>query len=515
MTRPIGKDREFVPAPRPVWPRRLLDAAGGVPRPWRLPLATYLACQVLYLFWWAAFYPGLMNADSINFILHVTTGPWINNHSVLYDSLVWLSLHATGDLGALTLAQTAAMSAALAYTVFAFRQLGVPGRWTATAAVILAALPPQGTFMVFVWKDVPFSICGYLTVPTLAHLLSLRGPQGWRRTSRESWLIAALGLELFGMCLFRQDGFLMVALAVAGLVLLIAGIRIRLAVLGVAAICATLTLNLFIFPAIGIQRPSSSLILGTAYSDIAVAYAEAPQTFTSADLKLMARVVPLAEWKTENCYSSNTTTFLPGFVPNATKLSRPLFQLWLRVLKRSPQLIIGARICRGSIAWLVFPGSAAARTFDYATPIWPNLWGWGHVWRVRHNPYRAEMTARPLFGNQAATFLRMASQTPQLDWLLWRGATWSYFSYLAVAVFFLRRKDRPLLSMAAVVVGQQLIVLIENPIQAFRYMATPLLIGVMLVPLLCARNRPQAAAYTRDRADTGGGTAALTGARSA
>ncbi len=65
---------------------------------WRLRLATYLACQVIFLFWWAAFYPGLMNADSINFVLRATTGPRVNNASVLYDSLVWVSLRTTGDL---------------------------------------------------------------------------------------------------------------------------------------------------------------------------------------------------------------------------------------------------------------------------------------------------------------------------------------------------------------------------------------------------------------------------------
>src|SRR6266851_4763431 len=210
--------------------RRAGALLAKVPPPWRLPLATYLACQVIFLFWWAAFYPGLMNADSINFVLHVTTGPWINNASVLYDSLVWVSLHATGDLGALALAQTVAMSAALAYTVFAFRLLGVPGRWTASAAVIVAALPPQGSFMIFLWKDVPFSTCAYLVVPTLAHLLALRGGPGgsgspdglgspgglgWRRDRRVNRLIGALGLELLGVCLFRQDGPVIVALATA------------------------------------------------------------------------------------------------------------------------------------------------------------------------------------------------------------------------------------------------------------------------------------------------------------
>src|ERR1039457_1115322 len=139
-------------------PPRVGGLLAKVPPPWRLPLATYLVCQLILLFWWAAFYPGLMNADSINFVLHVTTGPWINNASVLYDFLVLVSLKLTGDLGLLTpaptvagargwlaRAQAVAGAAALAYTVCASRRLGGPGRWTASAAAIVVALPPEGS----------------------------------------------------------------------------------------------------------------------------------------------------------------------------------------------------------------------------------------------------------------------------------------------------------------------------------------------------------------------------------
>jgi hypothetical protein len=63
----------------------------------------------------------------------------------------------------------------------------------------VAALPPTGSFVIFVWKDVPFTICAYLVVPTLAHLLSLRGRPGWQYHRRVRRLIAVLGLELLGM----------------------------------------------------------------------------------------------------------------------------------------------------------------------------------------------------------------------------------------------------------------------------------------------------------------------------
>jgi len=486
---------------RPFW----AGVVRRVPPRRRLPLAVYAACQVIFLFWWAAFYPGLVSYDSVTYLLHVTTGPWVNNHSVLYDSLVWLSLHATGGLALLTLAQTVAMSAALAYTVVAFRRLGVPGRWTAVAAVVVAALPPIGTFIVFVWKDVAFSICAYLVVPTLAHLLSLRGRAGWRTDRRVNRLIVALGLELLGVCLFRQDGFLAVTLAAVALVVLLPGMRARLAAAAAAAVCITFVLNFSVYPAVGVQRADTSLALGPAYADIAVAYGQRPRSFTTADRALMARVAPLAAWKaTANCYDSDwTTSQIPDFDTNATRVSGQLFSLWLRVLGRSPDLVLGARICRGSIAWSVFQGPSRleAQTKIAGLPLPKGNWQ-----RIEHNPYRHAVLSRPLAvtANKAGTFLWGVSRTRQFDWLLWRAPFWCYLCYLMVFAFARARRNWALLSLASIVAGQQLAVLADNPSQLFRYMVSPIVIGIMLVPLFFARRRTLPAGATPQALTPGG-----------
>jgi hypothetical protein len=473
-------------------PGRAGDLARRVPQRLRLPLATYLACQAIFLAWWAAFYPALMTYDSAVYIQHVTTGPWVDNHSVLYDSLIWLSLHLTGNLAAVTLAQTVAMSAALAYTVAAFRRLGVPGRWTAIAAVIVAVLPSTGMVMIYLWKDVPYVICAFLIVPTLAHLISLRGLPGWRRDRRVNALIAVLGLEMLGMSLFRINGFTIVALAAIPLVALFRGARAKLAAAAVSAICLALLLNLVVYPAAGIQRPPGALAYGPAYADIAVAYSKRPLTFTRADKRAMTQVAPLAKWdRSANCYNSGPTDALPGFGPRrfTAKMSSQLVALWLRVLIRSPQLVLGARICRGSIAWSIFQGRIRrqAETVTPADSVLPYL-----PVMMSDNPYHADVGTRPLSGilNRVAGALWRHSKISQLDWLLWRGALWCYLSYLVLFAFARARRNWALLSLGAIVVGQQAGILATVPAQVFRYMLAPIIIGIMLVPLFFARNRP-------------------------
>ena len=475
-------------------PGFLPGLVGRVPPRWRLPLATYAACQVIFLVWWAAFYPAIVSYDSVFYVLHVTTGPWVDNHSVLYDSMVWLSLHVTGGLAALTFAQTAAMSAALGYTVAAFRRLGVPGRWTAIAAVVVAALPPTGIFIVYLWKDVPYVICGFLIVPTVAHLLSLRGQPDWRRDRRVNWLIAAVGLEMLGMSLFRLNGFSIVAITAIPLVCLLSGVRIRLAAAALSAICLALLLNLVVYPAAGIQRPPSALAYGPAFADLAVAYSQAPSSFTGRDKSLMEQVAPLAVWrKTANCYDSDSTTRIPGIkeFSRAPARSGPmvsrLVALWARVLKRTPQLVLGARICRSSIAWNIFEAGRIGQTqiqpLSPPAKVWPML---------RHNPYRTALLSRPLSAtlHTLAKTLWTASRTRQLDWLLFRGAFWAYLSYLVLFLFARGRRNWALLSLGAVVAGQQLGLLPDTPAPDYRYMIVEIFIGIMLVPLLFARHRP-------------------------
>lgn len=162
-------------------------------------------------------------------------------------------------------------------------------------------------------------------------------------------------------------------------------------------------------------------------------------------------------------------------------------RLWWRTLRESPQQILGARLCRAHIAWAVFPGpeSKDARTWTYGTSIPADLWGFSPI---EDSPYRLLIKARPLSHalNHAATFGRSAFGVPQLEWLLWRGATWCYATYALVALLTRARRRRALLALAGVSLGVQLTVLAANPAPCFRYMAAPMFIGVLCLSLIPA-----------------------------
>lgn len=460
-----------------------------VPPALRLPVAVFLACQACYLLWWAAFYPGLMSVDSVVYTWQVTTGHWRSDHSVLYNALVRLTLDITGDLSALTLLQTIAMSAVLAYACAGLRTLGVRGRWSAPAAVACAATPPLGSFIVFMWKDVPFTICAVLVFAVSVRLLGRRAHGTWNGRLRHSELLL-LCIGLLGVDLFRNNGFPVSVIASLALLLALPGARLLIAGLASATTTLTLLLALVIYPAVGIEQPSKAFLYNLHYADLAVTYARTPGQFTPADLRLMAQVAPLSTWHDAgtNCYVSDVLYYNPTLNrAAATQLTEPLVGLWWRTLRRSPQEILGARLCRAHIAWAVFPGPADkdARTWTYGTSIPADLWGFSPI---EDSPYRSRLKARPLSRalHHAATFGRSAFGVPQLEWLLWRGATWCYATYALVALLTRARRRRALLALAGVSLGVQLTVLVANPAPCFRYMAAPMFIGVLCLSLIPA-----------------------------
>ncbi|MGW5425157.1 hypothetical protein [Streptomyces sp. NPDC003943] len=463
----------------------------------RLPLAVYAATQVIFLVWWAAFYPGGMSYDSISYVWHVTTGHWMSNHSVAYDGLVWLSIQLTGDLALLTFAQTVAMAAALAYAVTMLRMFGVRGKWGFAAAVACALLPAIGVFVVFVWKDVPFAIGAVVAFGAAGRLAArrLRGDSQLRdRAFRNE--IAMLFLGFLAMGLFRNNGLLVAVIAVPVLLLTLPKMRRWMLFATVVPALISALLNLAVYPAIGVKTPTKDQVYAMNYADIAVVYGKAPQTFTPADKALMKKVAPLTHWggRAANCYNADWAMQKPMNRKAAEKYNDQLIDLWFRVLKRTPDHMISARLCRSHIAWSPFPGPAdlAANTLITLPAVPKDLYGWA-VWNdeVKHSPYRPILKIRPLSQklNHAATFVWRASITPQLQWLLVRGAFWCYAAYAVVLAFSRRHRTWAPVALLAVPLSLQLTVVAANPAPLARYMYAPIFLGILCLPLIGAKPR--------------------------
>ena len=206
----------------------------------------------------------------------------------------------------------------------------------------------------------------------------------------------------------------------------------------------------------------------------------------------MAQVAPLADWaRTVNCYDSDWTTNIHGFNKRSPGVSGQLFSLWLRVSRAVPRPDLGRSHLPGIHRLEHFLARAlAGATLGPDDTVPANLFLLAD--RVQGNPYRFAPRAEPLSKdlNVAGNFLWNVSSTPQLQWLLWRGPFWCYLSYLILFAVARARRNWALLGLGAIIAAQQLGVLVDIPAQLYRYMISPVFIGIMLIPLFFARKRP-------------------------
>lgn len=205
-----------------------------------------------------------------------------------------------------------------------------------------------------------------------------------------------------------------------------------------------------------------------------------------------------------NCYVSDQFVGGWGFDRAAAeRVNSQLLSLWTHTLETRPDLVLEARICRGHIAWSPFPGPVAKSAdtwIAYPGTAPENLYGLA----APGSPLAATPYHRALYSHPFSTGLRETAATwynkwraPELDWLVYRGATWCYLAYLAIALYAWRRRLRATLALTGVLVGFQLTVLAANPAPLYRYMVGPLFIGPLclaLIPVALRARRPARAA---------------------
>lgn len=452
--------------------------------PRRLSLTTFAWAQVVLLAWWAGVWPGLISPDSRRYVIHVTTGPWTADHSVLYDSLVLASLKVSGNLALLTLLQTTAAAALLSYASTVLRQAGVPTKWAVLPAFVLPFVPSFGASIVTVWKDVPFAYVEVMVALTTLKIV-LESGRRQRRFVVPPRLIWSLCAELSLLCLFRNDGFLMLIVVVAGLLIGLRGARRQILTITAVALVVFAGAQRVVYPALGIKPADSSLAYGVFYGDIALAYAQHPGDFTAQDRALLARVAPLSTWAaSDNCFTSDPLFTSRFNRSKADAVRNRLAGLWFRSLARAPVSLTLGRLCRGAIAWSPLPPPGGTRFGGLVTRTRADLYDGIKqgispklIKKLRYQPLIAPL-------GQFLQYVRGGSADVVWQVLMMRGSVWCYLTYLAVFLAWLRLRRWEILLVALMPLANQLTVTAANPAQLYRYMMGPIFVGMILLPLV-------------------------------
>ncbi|WP_037605603.1 hypothetical protein [Streptacidiphilus rugosus] len=479
--------------------RRVRPLVERVPSRLRFPLAVAGISFLLAFVWWAAYYPGLMSFDSYTYTWESTTGHWINDHSIPYITCVWLTLNITGTYALLTFCQIVAAALATGYLAAGLRKFRIRKRWIVGSVVLCGVLPPTGDFFVFVWKDVPFVLGALVAAAAVTHLVgdALKRPRSTRRAvpgRRRDWLAFGGGMLL--LCLARNNGFLTVVLI--GLVLLacLPWQWRRIAPLTVVPVLFYFFLANVIYPAVGVQPQVNNSAYSFFYADVAYAYGKNPSMFDQDQLAAMEAVAPLKQWKDAGCWDTDLLTQKNFSMTAAAAHQDELMSTFTMVLKKAPQYVADAHLCRAHNAWAVFPDHGIFMApVTYTGPFHDSLIS--HP-ELKDSPFYSAFHSAPLSTtlHRAGDWWFGVSRTPQLQWILWGGAVWCYITYFFVVRLTRRVWRREILAIAATTAGLQLTVLAGTPAPLYRYMAAPTTLGVLLLPLASSKLK-------RDEPDSG------------
>ncbi|MFC6705041.1 DUF6020 family protein [Flexivirga alba] len=458
----------------------------------RAPLLVYGWAQLILLCWWAVNFPAQLSIDSTTYIRHVTVGPWIADHSVLYDFFVLCSLKLTGNVWLLALIQTIVYAAALALIATRIHQLGVRWRWAALPCVLIVFVPTFGSFTTMIWKDAAFAAANLFLAATLLKLIAARraGVPFGRP------MVLTLAVEMAAVTLFRNNGFVVVILVAFVLIIALKGARLKMTAAAAAAIVVFEFAGAVVYPAVGIEPANSSQSYGVFDADIALVYAKNPSAFTSADLAVMQKAAPLNAWRTsDNCYTSDTLFKKKSFnYAQANAHRHQLAELWFSLLKRDPVDLVSGHLCRAAIAWRVRPttsfgGLPPKTNWDLYTKSYvlgytdaPPLPGY-LIPRLRPHPISWRIY------NKLAVVRYDIAKTPLWQLLFSRAAGWSYLAYLAILVAAIRNRWKTLLIAAVPILANQLTIMVANPAQLFRYTVVQLFLGMLFIPVVAARSR--------------------------
>lgn len=448
----------------------------------RLTVLVYAWAQLALLGWWAINFPAQMSPDSLTYVHHVTIGPWVANHSVVYDAIIGVSLHLTGSVWLVTLVQTVVYAVLLALMVTRVHELGVRARWAALPAVVLVAVPGLGSFADMLWKDVAFCAAVLLLAATVLRVIARRRAGARTMTWRSA---AVLGAEMTAVTLFRNNGFILVAIIGVVLLIVLAGDRLKIGAVTLAAIAVFEFAGAAVYPAAGIRPVSSGESYGVFYGDIAYVYSKDPAAFPPSGLAAMKSAAPLSHWAASNNCLDSDPLFKHHFSMSAADAHRhQLAGLWFHLLTHDPVNLIEGHLCRASVAWRVTPTSAASLVTKQSRTV--------TIGRSKHLPESLLQRLKPnpvswkLYHATLASH-RVVARSSLLQMLLVRAAGWTYLAYLAVLVAALRNKWRMILLAAVPILANQLTVMLANPAQLPRYTVVQLFLGILLVPLAAAR----------------------------
>ena len=299
-------------------------------------------------------WPGVLTRDSMDQVRQIITGNYTNFnpywHTKTIGLFVKLGLLLTGDLhwgvALFNLFQILYLAGCFSYVVMTLYQKGAP-RWCLWAVWAgYALIPYQIVYSVTVWKDILFSGASLLLTVSLYRLLC-----PMEKDEKRDWILFVLGGA--GLCLWRTNGLLVIAMLLIALVLTGRKNR-KLAAVLAAILVAGMILGGPVLSAMDIPGSDLAETMSIPLQQIARVCYDG-ETLAQEDMELICSIAEPAELaQVYESYLSDPMKDLLRQSPGYETLKAdplPYLKLWLRMGLRHPGSYLKAWIDQTKGYW--------------------------------------------------------------------------------------------------------------------------------------------------------------------
>jgi hypothetical protein len=428
-----------------------------------------LPCLTIWLVYWLAFFPALMNVDSLAQWRQIL-GIWPMNddHPAFHTLMMWLLTRLWFSPAVIALAQMVAMSGLIGWGLAGFARLGVPRVILWSVCGLFALSPVMGTMTITLLKDIPYGMSVLWLTLLILKIIVSHGE--WLKSSR--WNIVLLGVALVCVALFRHNG----VLVSLGTIVIIGGVyrpywkQILIAFFIAASIYGVVRGPLY--NVVGVRRVTDYLLYQVPVHQVAAVIA-AGTPLTSEERSILDKLFPIDKWgKAYVCSSIHSIYYAHDFnyplIDSDSEYKAAFRRVWLSLLLRNPLAVIRHQLCAGALVWLVPP-----LTYLYTVER-----------EIPQNELGLSTQSQWPAMRRLITKLLDWSERPEVIWLLWRPALYLYIILLLTAVVAYRMQEPRWLIFAVPAMLQSVSLLLVNVGQDFRYQFSIYLISLISLCLL-------------------------------
>jgi len=342
----------------------------------RIFLIYFALLAGVLLAWWAAFYPGVMTADSLDQWRQALSGDYNDAHpfvsTLFMDTFRWIK-----DTPAwVSLSQVIATSSLVAGFVSYAQRRGVSWKLCAAIIAIFMIWPVYGIYSVTIWKDILYSIL-VVTACLVTYLIIVD-----KRVARRQMPFIILAVLCAAIPLWRHNGLPYLLLPFIALLV------VRMSQKKQILLSGGLALALFILIHFGVGsllhvKQAPILVEWLRMKTVAAVYHEKHPTITADDRQLFASLMPEKDWQTAyRCFHTDTTfmqfyTYHPISFTDQVSTNPATEAAWKQAVNRTafhnPTAVIKDHACVGKMLFSSQPGFIKYANDIFVRPDLPTV----------------------------------------------------------------------------------------------------------------------------------------------